>query len=154
MDGDSGPESAKPATARLEAPTCVHLYVWVFMVALNVSPMIYVLSVHHDLDRAHGLESLVIIGLIQIVLWMTQRRCSREDLSYWEGLLVVAGSVTTGENVMSVFRACCLLFAVVIISALFALDHDPRYAARDAQLRFGSLIVWLHKHGLWSRSHS
>ena len=154
MDGDSRPEASKRAAARLEVPTCVHLYVWVFMIMLSVSPMLYVLLAHHALGRANGLESLVTTGLIQLVLWVTQRRCSRQDLSYWEGLLVVAASVTTGEDLRSLFRSCCLLFAVVIISALFALDHDPRHVARHAQLRFGSLIVWLHRQRLWNSGHS
>ena len=154
MDGDSRPESSKRTSAKLEVPTCVHLYVWVFMVTFSVSPMLCLLLVRDGIERANGLASLVIIGLIQVTLWMTQRRCSSADLSYWEGLLIVATSVTTGENLMSLFRACWLLLAVVIASVLFALDHDPRYAVRHAQLRFARLIVFLHKQGLWSRSQT
>jgi hypothetical protein len=154
MDGDSRPQSSKRATAKLEVPACVHLYVWVFMVTLSVSPMLCLLLVRDGIERANGLQSLVVIGLIQIALWMTQRRCSSEDLSYWEGLLIVATSVTTGENLMSLFRACWLLLAVVIASGLFALEHDPTHATRHAQLRFGRLIVFLHKQGLWSRSQT
>lgn len=106
------------------------------------------------IERGNGLESLVIIALIQAALWTTQRRCSTEDLSYWDGLLVAAASVTTGENLMSLFRAACLLFAVVIVSVMFAVDHDARYAGRHAALRFGKLIIWLHKQRLWGTGRS
>ena len=151
MQGDSRRESSKRASGGIEAPACVHVYLWVFMITLSVSPALCLLFMH-DRGRGNGLESLVIIGLIQAVLWITQRRCSSEDLSYWDGLLVAAASVTTGENLISLFRAFCLLFAVVIVSALFAVDHDGRCARRHAQLRFGKLIVWLHKQRLWGNS--
>jgi hypothetical protein len=62
--------------------------------------------------------------------------------------------MTTGENLGSLLRAFWLLFAVVIVSALFAVDHDERYAARHAGLRFARLIIWLHKQRLWNSGHS
>jgi predicted nucleic acid-binding protein len=67
--------------------------------------MLCLLLVHDGIERVNGLESLVIIALVQAALWMTQRRCSSEDLSYWDGLLVAAASVTTGKDLISLFRA-------------------------------------------------
>jgi hypothetical protein len=154
MDGESGRESPKPASGGLQAPACVHVYVWVFMVTFSVSPTLCLLLVHDGIERGNGLESLVIIGLIQAALWRTQRRCSSEDLSYWDGLLVAAASMTTGENLISLCRAFCLLLAVVIVSVLFAVDHDESRAGRHAGLRFGKLIIWLHKQRLRSDGHS
>ena len=92
MDGESRRENSKRASGGLEAPACVQVYVWVFMVTFSVSPTLCLLLVHDGIDRGNGLESLVIIGLIQAALWTTQRRCSSEDLSYWDGLLVAAAS--------------------------------------------------------------
>ena len=152
MDGDSRRESSKRAGS-LEAPVCVQAYVWVFMVTLGVSPTLCLLLVHGRIERGNGLESLVIIGLIQAVLWMTQRRCSSEDLAYWDGLLAAAASVTTGENLISLFRAFWLLLAVVIVSVLFAVDHDEGCARRHAGLRFGKLVIWLHKQRLLGNGH-
>ena len=145
MHGESKRESSKRTSGGMEAPACVHVYVWVFMVTFSVSPTLCLLLAHDGIERGNGLESLVIIGLIQAALWMTQRCCSSEDLSYWDGLLVAAASVTTGENLMSLFRALCLLFAVVIVSVMFAVDHDQRYVGRHAGLRFGKLVIWLYK---------
>jgi hypothetical protein len=154
MHGESRRESSKRASGRLEAPACVHVFVWIFMVTFSVSPILCLLLVHDGIERGNGLESLVIVGLIQTVLWTTQRRCSSEDLSYWDGLLVAAASATTGENLASLFRAFWLLFAVVIVSVLFAVDHDERYVGRHAGLRFGKLVVWLHKQRLRGNGHA
>jgi hypothetical protein len=124
------------------------------MVTFSVSPTLCLLLVHGGIEHGNGLESLVINGLIQATLWMTQRRCSSEPLSYWDGLLVAAASVTTGGNLISLCRAFCLLLAVVILSVLFAVDHDERCAGRHAGLRFGKLVIWLHKQRLRSDGHS
>jgi len=154
MVGESKRENSKRASGRLEAPACVHVYVWVFMVAFSVSQTLCVLLVNNGIERGDGLESLVTIGLIQVAFWTTQRRCSSEDLSYWDGLLVAAASVTTGANLISLCRAFYLLFAVVIVSVLIAVDHDDRCARRHAGLRFAKLIIRLHKQRLWSNGHS
>jgi len=154
MHGESRRDNSKRASGGLEAPACIHVYVWVFMVAFSVSPALCLLLVHDGIERGNGLESLVIIGLIQAALWRTQRRCSSEDLSYWDGLLVAAASVTTGVNPISLCRAFCLLFPVVIVSVLYAVDHDEGCVGRHAGLRFGKLIIRLHKQRLWSNGHS
>jgi hypothetical protein len=148
MDGESRRENSKRAGG-LEAPACVQVYVWVFMVTFSVSPTLCLLLVHGGIDRGNGVESVVIIGLIQAALWTTQRRCSSEDLSYWDGLLVAAASVTTGANLISLCRAFCRLFAVVLVSVLFAADHDERCARRHAGIRFAKLIIRLHKQRVW-----
>ena len=154
MHGESKRENTKRSSGGLEAPACVQVYVWVFMVTFSVSPMLCLLLAHDGIERGNGLESVMIVGLIQAVLWTTQRRCSSEDLSYWDGLLVAASSVTTGENLISLCRAFCLLFAVVIVSVMFAVDHDERCVVRHAGLRFGKLVIWLHKQRLRGNGHA
>ena len=137
------------APERLEAPTCVHLYLWVFMITLSLSPMFYLLAARDSNEqRGDALVALVLIGLIQVMLYFAQRRCSSVDLLYWEGLLAATASVTTGINLVSLLRTFFLLFAVVILSVVFAFDHDERSAVRHAQLRFGKLIIWAHKQRL------
>jgi len=149
MDSDSRRENSKQASRALEVPACIHLYVWVFMVTFSVGPVLCLLLVNGRVERVNGLESVAIIALIQAAFWVTQRRCGSEDLSYWDGLLVTATSVTTGENFASLVRACWLLLAVVIMSFLFAAGHDERRAVSHAGLRFGRLIICLHKQRLW-----
>jgi hypothetical protein len=141
MRGSGRPE-------RLQAPTCVHLYLWVFMIALSLSPMLYVLAGHDGFERSDACVALALIGLIQAMLYFAQRRCSSEDLLYWEGLLAATASVTTGVNLVSLLRTFFLLLAIVILSVVFAFDHDASSAVRHAQLRFGKLIIWAHKQRL------
>ena len=142
MQGSGGPE-------RLRAPTCVHLYLWSFMITLSLSPMFYLLAARDGYERrSDALVALALIGLIQAMLFFAQRRCSSEDLLYWEGLLAATASVTTGLNLVSLLRTFFLLLAVVMLSVVFAFDHDERSVVRHAQLRFGKLIIWAHKQRL------
>lgn len=145
MDSDSRQEHSKRPSRGVDVPVCVHLYVWLFMVAFGVSPMVWLLWAHDHTERGAGLESVAIIALIQAGLWLTQRRCSSEDLSYWDGLLIAAATVTTPESLISLFRVFYLLFAVVIVSVMFAVAHDGTCAERHAELRFGRLIIALYR---------
>lgn len=140
-NSNGGPQRREP----LEAPACVHVYVWVFMVTLSVSPILYLLAVGDDIEGRDWLGSLVVVAIIQVALWVAQRRCSSEDLTYWEGLLATAASVTTGENLISLLRAFPLLLTVVIVSMLIAVSHDETSAARHAQLRYGRLVVSVYR---------
>jgi hypothetical protein len=133
---------------RLEAPVCVHVYVWIFMVTLSVSPVLCLLGACDVFGRREAHLSLLLVGLMQATLYVAQRRCSTEDLSYWEGLLGAAASVTTGRNLISLLRTFPLLCAIVILSVGFALDHDQSSGAHHAGLRFGRLIIWAHKQRL------
>lgn len=141
MQGSGRPE-------RLEAPACVHLYLWVFMITLSLSPVPYLLAGRDGFQRGDAWVALLLIGLIQAMLYLAQRRCSSEDLFYWDGLLAATASVTTGVNVVSLLRTFFLLLAIVILSVVFALDHDASSAVRHAQLRYGKLIIWAHKQRL------
>ena len=154
MDGDSRQGNAKGASARMEAPVWVHAYVWLSMVAIGASPALCVVLSHGSIARDTALDSLVLSAWIQGALWIAQWRCSSTELSYWDGLLVAAASMTTGVNLVSLLRSCCLLLVVVILSVLFALDHDRTRATRHAEIRFGKLIIWLHQQRLWSKAGS
>ncbi len=127
---------------------CVHVYVWVFMITLSVSPMLWLVATCDNFVRTQAIESLELIALIQVMLFIAQRRCSIEDLTYWEGLLGAAASVTTGNNLISLVRAFPLLLAIVILSVGFALDHDGNSPVRHAGLRYANLIIWAHKQRL------
>jgi hypothetical protein len=119
------------------------------MVVFSASPALGLVLTRRGIQSADTLETaLAIIGLIQTALWVTQRCCSTPDLSYWDGLLVAAASVTTGRNLASLLRSLFLLFAVAIVSLVFAVDHDQRRADRHAGLRFANLIICLHKQRL------
>jgi hypothetical protein len=64
MDSESGRENSKRALGGLEAPACVQVYVWTFMVTFSASQTLCLLLVHYGIERGNGLESLVIIGSV------------------------------------------------------------------------------------------
>ncbi len=141
---------ASKGSEPLRVPVYVQVYVWFFMVTLSLSPMLYAVLAHGRLPRGDACDvALIVTAMIQAALWLAQRCCSSTDLSYWEGLLVAATSVTTGRDPISLFRAFWLLLATVLMSLLFVMDHDPTRVERHAALRFGKLIIWLHKQRLW-----
>ncbi len=134
----------------LRVPVYVQVYVWFFMVSLSLSPTLYVLLTQGHLPREDACDvALMMTAMIQAALWLARQCCSTADLSYWEGLLVAATSVTTGRDPISLFRAFWLLLATVLMSLLFVMDHDATRVERHAALRFGKLIIWLHKQRLW-----
>ena len=146
MAADSGQKSSKPAAGTMPAPFCVHVYVWAFMVTLGIAPIL-----GPSLESiAHGaiLTPLLKIALMQYCLLSVQRLCSTEELSYWDGLLAAACSVTTRGFVTSFVRVVWLLLGVLILSVLYAACHDRRSTQRHAGLRYGRLIVWLHQQRL------
>jgi hypothetical protein len=118
------------------------------MIIFSVSPTLFLLATRDDVGRGDASESLVLVALIQAILYFAQRRCSSEDLTFWEGLLVAAASVTTRSSLLSLLRALPLLLAIVLLSVWFALDHDGNSSARHAGLRFGMLIIGVHKRRL------
>ena len=79
MHGESKRENTKRSSGGLEAPACVQVYVWVFMVTFSVSPMLCLLLAHDGIERGNGLESLVIMGLIQASFGRTQCHSSMEE---------------------------------------------------------------------------
>ena len=121
------------------------------MITLSLSPVLSLLIARNGFERSDVPTSLMLVALIQAVLYFAQRRCSSDDLWYWEGLLAAAASVTTGTNLISLLRAFPLLLAIVILSVAFALDHNPTSPVLHAQIRFGKLIIWAHKERLRRR---
>ncbi len=146
-----GPPPAKTNTTadRLQAPVRTHVYVWIFMITMGVSPLLYSLGTREYLETRNWPGACIAVVLIQVLFWIAQRRCSSEDLTYWEGLLVVAAAVETGSYLISLPLAFLMLLFTFAASLFFALLHDPRSAARHAPLCFGRMIVAIHRRRLY-----
>jgi hypothetical protein len=148
--GQKGPPQQSNATpAKLEVPLRVHVNVWVFMIILGVSPLLYNLETREYLESRDWLGTCAAIVLIQGLFWIAQRRCSREDLTYWEALLVAAASVETGSCLISLPLSFFVLLYAAAASFLFALLHDPRSPTRHAQLCFAKMIIAIHRRRLY-----
>lgn len=137
------------AQTKLEVPWYVHANVWIFMIVLGVSPALYVLTTQESMRWNDALGALAGVLLIQYLIWIAQRRCSSEDLTYWEGLLIVAVSTTTGIAPITLVLSFCVLLFTVAASFVFALTHDGTNALRHAQIRFGRLIIAIYRGRLF-----
>lgn len=137
------------APEKLQAPWYVHVYVWIFMITLGVSPVLYVLGTRENVQSSEVLGALAVVLLIQNLLWIAQRRCSSEDLSYWEGLLAAAASMRTGIAPLSLVLSFCVLLFTVAASFVFALTHDGAQPMRHASIRFSRLIIAIHRRRLY-----
>ena len=134
---------------KLQAPWFVHVYVWIFMIVLGVSPALYVLGTVESMQLSETSGALGGVLLIQVLLWIAQRRCSSEDLSYWEGLLVAAASMTTGIAPITLVLSFGVLLFTVAISFVFALIPDGTHPLHHASIRYSKLIIAIHRHRLY-----
>ena len=139
--------STHEAQSKLQAPWRAHICVWLFMLTLSTSPLLYLLG-RKSTAPGDWADALMAIVLIQGALWIAQRRCSRDDLSYWEGLLVVAAATTTRISPFSLLLTFPVLFVTVAASFLFAVTHDGNRPLHHAQLCFARLIVAIHRRRL------
>lgn len=139
----------KDAQPKLQVPWRVHMCVWAFMIALSVSPVLCLLEMRESIGRQDWVDALIAVVLIQGALWVVQQRCSSEDLSYWEGLLVAAASTAMRSSLISLLLAFPVLLMTVAASFLFAALHDPNSPLHHAALCFGKLIVGIHKRRLY-----
>jgi hypothetical protein len=143
-----GTANKNPQT-KLQAPWNVHFYVWIFMIVLGVSPALYVLGTKESIQFTEALGAIAGVMLIQNLLWIAQRRCSSDDLSYWEGLLVAAASMTSGILPITLALSFCMLLFTVAASLVFALTHDRTDPMGDASIRFRKLIIAIHRRRLY-----
>ena len=143
------PQKTNVVPAKLEAPVRTHVYVWLFMVTVGVSPLLYILGTGEYVAAADWRTACSAVVLIQGLFWIAQRRCSSDDLSYWEGLLVTAASVETGSYLISLPLSFFLLLYTATASFIFALLHDAKSPTRHASLCFGRMIIAIHKRRLY-----
>jgi hypothetical protein len=134
---------------KLQAPWFVHVYVWIFMITLSVSPVLCVLDTRAGIPSSEAWSALVAVLLIQNLIWIAQRRCSSEDLTYWEGLLAAAASMTTGIAPLTLVLSFGVLLFTVGASFVFALTHDGTHPLYHASIRFTRLIIAIHRRRLY-----
>lgn len=119
------------------------------MIALGVSPALYVLGADRSLQSSEALGVVAGVFLIQNLLWIAQQRCASENLSYWDGLLIAAASMTTGIAPLSLVLSSCVLLFTVVASFVFALTHDGTHSLRHASIRFSKLIIAIYRRRLY-----
>jgi hypothetical protein len=134
------------ASTRLRVPLFAHIYTWLFLLVLSVWPLAVpaLLSRHSAVPSSTWATALAAIALIQIAFWYAQLRCSNQSLSYWNGLLVVAASMSTGWAQMSLIIVLPSLLVVFVASIVLTLYSEIRGAPQEAPLRFQRLLRWFY----------
>jgi hypothetical protein len=135
------------AQSKLQAPWRAHICVWLFMLTSSMSPLLCLLG-RQGIGLGNSADTFIAIVLIQGALWFAQRRCSSEDLSYWEGLLIVGAATTTKISPFTLLLAFPVLLLTVAASFLFAVTHDGNSPLRHAQLCYGRLIIAIYRRRL------
>jgi hypothetical protein len=143
------PQRENTTPEKLDVPLRVHARVWLFMVFLSVSPVLYILGTREDLGLGDWLGVGIAVVMIQALFCIAQRRCASENLTYWEGLLIAAAAMETGSYLVSMTLSFFLLLYTVAASFVFALLHDAKNARRYAPICFGRLIIAIHKRRLY-----
>ena len=132
-----------PTTVRLRIPKIALLYLGLFALVALFWPF----AVAARLAKT-GSTSLTIwpAALATTLLWTlfllhVAKRCSGPSLSFWRGLLVVAGSMTTGSHYLSLLIVIPALTIVLLLSISFALLSDFGTEPDRAAARFRNLVA-------------
>jgi len=119
------------------------------MLTSSMSPLLLLCFLgRQSIGLGNWADTFIAIALIQGALWFAQRRCSSEDLSYWEGLLIVGTATTTKISPFTLLLAFPVLLLTVAASFLFAVTHDGNSPLRHAQLCYGRLIIAIYRRRL------
>jgi hypothetical protein len=136
------------ARVRVRVSGFTHVNTWLFVVLLSIWPLaIPMWAAHHSFALAsRWFIAVFAIVLIQALFWYARLRCSNQSVSYWNGLLIVAASMSTGWAQMSFLIILPTLLAVFLASLLFAIYAEVRRVPEEAATRFQGLLKWFYAH--------
>lgn len=125
-----------------------HAYVWMFLVALSTTPVIAVLLLRRGfpIDTADWEATIAAMFCIQVLFWYSQKRCSSEVLSYWNGLLFVAAFMSTGWVYFSMAFIFPALLLVFLASIGLSVYYDLFPSKMNAAFRFHQMIHFFQKN--------
>jgi len=125
-----------------------HILVAIFIAALLASPFFVVAFNHKHEFIPFPLwsEAGAVSASFLVALAYAWHRCSTAQLSYWRGLLVVAGSMSGGTFGFSMVFAFPALLFTVIASIFFSLSGDILRLAGVPPTKFQVLVSRFYKH--------
>ena len=134
----------KPLRFSLFTQVCVGF----FFIALSVSPVAIFLLLRRGQPIADvdWILPIVGVGVIQALFWYADKRCSSENLSYWNGLLFVAAFMSTGWIYMSMLLIFPALLVAFLASVGLALYYDLTFTPGKAAFKFHRLVHTFHQH--------
>jgi len=133
----------------------IHAYVWVFLIALGMTPVILVLLKRRSFPTEPSDWILAIIEMIgiQILFWYVQRRCSSENLSYWDGLLYVAAFNETGWPYLSMVFVFPSLLLIFIASMSLSIYYEFVPPSAKAAFQFHRMISFFYRNRMLQKRH-
>lgn len=84
--------------------------------------------------------------LTAMLLWLSNRQCSSEPISYREGLLFVTASMMTGWSLLSAVFVFPALLAAVLASFAISVICLPLGGKAKAAPAFYSVVKFFHRH--------
>ena len=119
---------------------------WAAMGIVRLLPLCLLLAFTavSDAPPDAALRAGALLGSLALValFWWVERRCSRHDEPYRDGLLVIAASVSLGWMAMDIVFVLCAVILAQWISCVLALTGDP-------PARFQRLVAWFYRHRMY-----
>jgi hypothetical protein len=134
------------ANTRVKVSGSAHIYTWLFAAILSIWPLaIPMLAARHSfVPPSTWVNAFIAVVVIQAIFWYVRVRCSDQNLSYWNGLLIVSASMSTGWVQMSFLIVLPSLLVVFLASLLLAAYAEVRRVPEEAATRFQSLLRWFY----------
>jgi hypothetical protein len=129
-------------------PWMVHAYVWVFLIALGLAPVISVLlrRRYSPVSLTDWVSAIMLMAVIQALFLYSQKRCSSDKLSYWNGLLYVAAFMSTGWSYLSMVFVFPTLLIVFIASITLSIYYDLAPSRVNAAFQFHRIVSFFYKN--------
>jgi len=99
------------------------------VLAVSFAPLLWTWHAIHagEMDQLSWISLVAQVALIQFLLWYAQKRCSSENLTFWQGVAVVAASIRTHWVYTDVLLAVLVLPLMLTAAAVFAFSNRPAY---------------------------
>lgn len=99
------------------------------VLAVSFAPLLWTWHSIRDgeMDPQSWTVLVVQLALVQFLLWHAQKRCSSENLTFWQGVAVVAASIRTHWIYTDVLLALLVLPLMLTASAVLAFSTRPAY---------------------------
>lgn len=129
----------------------VQVYLWLALLMVSVSPfVVFIAATNSSSDPLRGFEkAMAAVVIIQLAFWLTRRRCSAPDLSWWDGLLRITGSMTIGiGGILAMVSILTGIFAI-LASFMIALAGIATGDATFSPRQFRRLVVLASRNRMY-----
>jgi len=136
------------AEIRIKVSLLAHIYTWAFILCFSLSPLLITVfyASQTGLSTQQLFVSVFSVISIQAVFLYIQYRCSNENLSYLDGLLIITSCMMTGWAFISLFVVFPALLIALLSSFAIAVYGDINHSSKETPLRFRKLLMHFYEH--------